>query len=461
MRLARLGILTVALTLLASVAQAATWTAPATLSTCAPAIDPAVVFPFSMPSTRSGRGAILWLGGAPSCGGGNPAPATLDSATLHSDDQPSVPRAIISGRRIVGPLEAATTTAGQIVAVVGDTGIPSAGLPGALFGEGFAGGALHALAPLGGPAQLVATADGYIGDADVAATITTPGGEQVIELREQRHFATSFAPPVALDEGFAPITALAVAMDFRADSIVLWAQAGKVHAQWISNLGRAQPAQVLGPGGYAPQLAAVLSDNNHAFVMWTNEPAPGVAGRTRIYLEHSGNNVVFPSRAHTLAAFTEPPAQRLTPHSIALVRVTPSEGVLAAWTLVHDGSYVVQAGGLTSTHVLPTATLEQPGADLRLAALAAGPENDVVAVLERAPRSAAGFDATQQAILAARTVPGGPGGIAFETPVELAAAGPNIQPSVAIDPASDRAVAVWQTIVGVFPAVAYAVRGGP
>jgi hypothetical protein len=128
---------------------------------------------------------------------------------------------------------------------------------------------------------------------------------------------------------------------------------------------------------------------------------------------------------------------------------------------VHGGSYVVQAGGLTSTHVLPPATLAQPGADLRLAALATGPANDVVAVLERAPRSAAGFDTTQQAILAARTVPGGPGGIAFETPVELAPAGPNIHPSVAIDPSSDRAVAVWQTIVGVLPAVAYAVRGGP
>ena len=56
---------------------------------------------------------------------------------------------------------------------------------------------------------------------------------------------------------------------------------------------------------------------------------------------------------------------------------------------------------------------------------------------------------------------GGPGGVAFETPAVLAAAGPNGAPSVAIDPANDRAVAAWQTMVGALPTVAYAVRGGP
>jgi len=462
MPLARLVICAVALSSVVSVAAAATWTGPATLATCAPASDPSVVFPFSAPDRRSGRGAILWLGGAPSCSGAGGDPATLDSASLHSDDAPGVPRAIVSGRRLVGPLTTATTTAGQIVAVAGDTGAPSGALPGALFGEGVAGGSLHSLAELGGPAQLVATAVSYIGDADVASTTTAVGGDQLIELREQRHYATSFARPVVLDEGFAPITALIVAMDFRADSIVLWVQGGQAHAQWISNTGRASRPQVLGPAGYAPQLAAVLSDNNHAFVMWTNEPAPGVPGRTRIYLEHSGDNVSFGApHPHTLAAFTEPAGQRLTPHAIALVRMTPSEGVLAAWTLAQGGYYIVEAAGLTSTQVLPPARLAAPGADLRLAALATGPDDDVVAVLEQAPRAATGFDTSQQAILAARSVPGGPGGVAFEAPTPLAAAGPNSAPSVAIDPATDRAVLAWQTVVGALPAIAYAVRSGP
>jgi len=462
MRLARLATLTVALTLLAAAhGQAASWTAPATLQTCGSAIDPKVVFPFSLPSARSGRGAILWLGAAPSCSGAGGAAGTLDAATLHTDDQPSIPRAIVSHRHLLGPLETATTTLGQLVAVVGDAGTAAGGGPGALLGEGLAGGALHIVVPLGGPDQPVATADGYIGDADVVTTATGLGGQRLIELREQRHYAASFASPVTLEEGFAPITALYVGMDFRGDSIVLWAQGGEVHAQWVTNSRRIYPPQVLGPAGYAPQLAAVLSDNDHAFVMWTDEPAPGAAGEARIFLEHSANNVTFPSGPRTLIAFSEPPAQRLTPGAIALARVAPSEGVLAAWTLVQGGDFVVQAAGLTSASVLPAATISQPGADLRLAGLATGPRNDFVAVLESAPRSAGGFDGTQQAILAARSTPGGPGGVAFETLTQLAPPGPNSAPSVAIDPKTDRAVVVWQTVVGALPAVAYAVRSGP
>jgi hypothetical protein len=462
MRLARLATITVATTLLvASSVEAATWTAPATLQTCAPASDPKVVFPFSYPSTRSGRGAILWLGGAPSCAaGGSSTASTLDSATLHSDDQPSVARAVVSGHQLVGPLESAGTAAGQLVAVSGDASSPAGGRAGALLAEGLAGGVLHVLVALGGPDAPVATADGYIGDADVATTATGIGGDQLIELREQRHYSYTFGAPVILQEGFAPITVLYVAMDFRGDSIVLWAQGGEMHAQWVTNQRRVYAPQVLGPAGYAPQIAAVLSDNGHAFVMWTDEPAPGAAGQARIFLEHSGNNVQFPAAPGLLAAFGEPRAQRLSAGAVALVRMTPSEGVLAAWTLVQGGNFVVQAAGLTSNHVLPRATIATPGVDLRLAGLATGPKNDFVAVIESAPRGASGFDAAQQAILAARSVPGGPGGVAFETPAQLAAPGPNSAPSVAIDPGSDRAVVAWQTVAGGLPAVAWAVRTG-
>ena len=461
MRLARLATITAAAAVIVVPhAQAATWTAPATIATCAPAVDPKVVFPFSLPSTRSGRGAIMWIGGAPSCNGIAGEASTLDSATLHSDDQPSIPRAVVFGHDLVGPLRGASTTAGQLVAVAGDEGLAAGGRPGALMAEGLAGGELHMVAPLGGPDGQVATADGYIGDADIVSTATALGGEQLIELREQRHYETAFARPVVLAEGFAAITTVAVGMDFRGDSIVLWAQSGEVHAQWVSNVGEASPPQVLGPAGYAPQLAAVLSDNNHAFVMWTDEPAPGAGGQARIYLEHSANNVSFGPPPPPLATFAEPLEQRLTPGSIALTRLTPSEGVLAAWTALVDGNYVVQAAGLTSTRVLAPATIAQSGSDLRLAGLASGPDDDYIAVLESAPRRAAGFDASQQQILAARSTPGGPGGVAFETPTVLAGPGPNSAPSVAIDPDTDRAVVVWQTVASGLPAVAWAVRTG-
>jgi hypothetical protein len=82
-------------------------------------------------------------------------------------------------------------------------------------------------------------------------------------------------------------------------------------------------------------------------------------------------------------------------------------------------------------------------------------------VLERAPRAATGFDSDEQAILAARTVPGGPGGVAFEPPAVLAPEGANSAPAVAVDPASDRAVVAWQSVIGGDREIAYAVRGGP
>ena len=445
--LARLSIATVALALLAAGASAATWSQPATLASCAPARDPQVVFPFSEPSQRSGHGAILWLGSPPGCS--KAGAVALDWATLHSSDQPSIARTALAGPRLAAPLAATGTTAGQIVALAG------AGA-GTVLAEGATQAGLRALATIGAPATL---ADGYIGDADVVS-VERSHGRQVIELRAQRHYARSFAAPVTMPEGAAPISSLTVALDFRADSIVVWVQSGEVRAQWVSNAGRPSPPQVLGPAGYATQIAAVLSDNDRSFVIWAEQPAPGSSAQTTIYLDHSAANVTFSAPPRVIASLRQPPAQRLGPGAVALVRVTPSEGVLAAWPIIAAGDYAVQAAGLTSTRVLPSATISQAGADLRLAAIATGPRDDVVAVLERAPRAPAGFDQTRQAILAARTVPGGPGGVAFETPILLAPAGSNSAPAVAVDPDSDRAVLAWQTVVAGHAQIAYAIRGG-
>jgi hypothetical protein len=261
-------------------------------------------------------------------------------------------------------------------------------------------------------------------------------------------------------EGSAPITSLAVSLDFRADSIITWVQAGEVRSQWVSNAGSPSAPQVLGPAGYAPAIAAVLSDDNRAFVLWSDQPPPGSSAPTTIYLDHSAGGVTFTAAPRPIATLAQPPAQRLGGGAVQLVRETPSEGVLAAWPVMVDGDYAVQAAGLTSSQVLAPATISQIGADLRLVALATGPRDDVVAVLERAPRAATGFELSQQAILAAHTIPGGPGGVAFETPVLLSAQGPNSAPSVAIDPDSDRAVVAWQTVIGGHDQIAYAVRDG-
>ena len=446
MRSATLAALMAALaTGVAAAAGVAGWSPSTPIATCGPASDPHVVFPYRTPQSASGRGAILWLGATPKCG----SLPTLDAASLHSDDRLASARALSAPAAAGGPLETAMTTDGQIVAAYGVAGR-------ATLGETFAGHPLHAASPLGGPAELVATANGYIGDADVVSTAGR-AGRPVLQLREQRHYETAFAAPVTFSSaGSGPITALAVGMDFRADSIVVWAQGGEVYARWVTNTGVVHPLRTIGPAGYAPELAAVLSDNNHAFVMWTDEPPPGTSATATIYLEHSGNEVTFgPPR--TLVSFTEPAEQRLTAGSIALARMSPSEGVLAAWTWLSGANYVVSAAGLTSAGAVGVQTLSQPGSDLRLAALAAGPRDDAVAVLESARRASRGFDETSQAILASR-IPGAAGGASFGALAQLAPAGLNGAPSVGIDPASDRAVVAWQTSQGGEPALAYAVR---
>ena len=63
---------------------------------CAPARDPQVGFPFSEPSRRSGRGAILWLGSPPGCA--LAGAVTLNAATLHTSDRPGVARSALEGR---------------------------------------------------------------------------------------------------------------------------------------------------------------------------------------------------------------------------------------------------------------------------------------------------------------------------------------------------------------------------
>ena len=361
----------------------------------------------------------------------------------------------------MGPLESATTTAGQLVAVAGDPADAVGGRPGALLGEGLAGGVLPVVVPLGGPDSPVATADGYIGDADVVSTATSLGGDQLIVLREQRHYARSFARAITLEEGFAPITALTVGMDFRGDSIVLWAQGGEVHAQWVTNDGDVYAAQLLGPAGYAPALAAVLSDNDHAFVMWTDEPAPGRPGEAQDLPRALGQQRRSAGRA--AAARDVRRAGGPAPRA-GLDRAGPGHALGGgAGRLDADLGRQLRGAGRRTDELPGAAGGDDRGARRRPAPRRArrpARDNDFVAVLESAPRSPSGFDASQQAILAARSVPGGPGGVAFETPTQLAAPGFNSAPSVAIDPDSDRAVVVWQTVVGGVPAVAYAVRTG-
>ena len=421
------------------------WTAPASVAACGPALEPRVVFPYSAPNVRSGAGAIVWLA---RCDG-----RTIDAAVLGGNDQPSAAGPLTRGAaahvELSAPLATAGTTRGQIVAVAGAHGE-------AMLGDGFARAGIDKLRVLRGDGSPVATQVGFIGDVDVA-TVRRRGAGYAIVLLAQRHFQHRFGRPLRLAAGPARPSALVLAMDFRADRLVIWDAAGELYARYVTNDGRVARRQKLGPAGYAPQVSAVLSDDDRAFVLWSDEPPPGVAGTARVLLAHSAFGPRFHG-ARTLSLLREPPDLRLTAGAVAAERLS-SEGVALLWPAMSgSGDLVLDAAGATTGGVQPPSVVSLPGQDVRLGAVATGPDDEVVALVEVAPRRATGFDFSRQAIYAIRSnVVRQPDGLGFGALGELAAPGPNSAPSVAVDPDSDRAVAVWQTLVSRKPGIEWSV----
>jgi len=436
------------------------WSAPATLATCGAARQPKVVFPFKAPDELVGSGAIVWLG---ACGAGPGTGATIGIADLGGDDRPQAPRALLAGAaartRLLAPLYALGTATGEIVTVAGSAGASVLGSPEAVAADGVASADVERLRPLGGPDTPLATMDGFIGDADVATIAGSADGGYEIVVRAQRHYAKALHGRRILPVGPARPSALALGMDFRADRLVVWAQRGQIWAQDITNDGRIRARQLLGPSGYAPQIAAVLSDDNRAFVIWTDEPPPGAGGATQILLAHSAVGPTFHG-ARTLASFTEPAGVRLTPGAIGAERLS-DEGVALLWPAMVAGNYVVEAAGVTQTGVRPPSVLAEAGQDVRLAAVATGPDNELVVVLALAPRTASGFDQLHQELLATRSdVVRASTGLGFGPLDVIAPSGANIDPSVAIDPGSDTALAAWQTSAAGVPQIEYALGSG-
>lgn len=433
------------------------WTAAATLQTCAGAVQPKVVFPFSTPAVRSGEGGIIWLGSSPSCTDVGSGVKTIDVAALHSDDQPAPPRGLTVGAAartsLAGPLYSAGTTHGQIVAIAGSSADGEA-----MLADGSAASGVDRLESLGGQDALVATMDGFIGDVDVA-TVIQVAGQYEIALRAERHYASSFARPLDLPVGTGTVGTLALGMDFRADRIVVWAQGGYVWAQYVTNDGHVKSRQLLGPSGYHPQIAAVLSDDDHAFVLWTDEPPPGSSGTASVLLAHSSFGPTFHG-AVRLASFTEPADVRLTPGAVAAERLS-SEGVALLWPAMAGANFVVDAAGATATGVLTPSVISEPGQGVRLGAVATGPRNEVVVLVEVAPRTADGFDEAHQEILATRSNEvRDPDGLGFGALTPLTSAGANTDPSVGVDPDTDAAVAAWQATLFGVPSIQYSIGSG-
>ncbi len=507
--LARLGLCaTLGWVLCAAPAALASWSRPARLSGCARALStapPLIVFPDSAPQTRSGPGALLWTGlsecgrSTPSVGGtggtaaahktsgasakdggggaARSAPAnaagaaTAFGAPLRANGLPGAGRALsVAAGGLAQIAAAAGTTAGQVAVLGSSDGAATA----AALVEGRAVGAFPAAQPLGGPAAPVAVFNGYLGDAALATTAHTRRGWE-LAVRSQRHYSDSFAAPRLLPIGRLPPSALAVTMDYRSETLVVWASDGEIYARELPTGHAAGPVQKLGAGGADPELQALLSDDGRAIVAWRIQ---GPLTTTSIDVSISSASLRF--GAPTVVERFRDPRGFVPAHgSLRLTRMS-SEAVMMAWPGLRAGRYVVRAspvslrrgvwapvtvsGSPAAQAGVPAgaAARHRPATDAMLADLVPGPRAEVLALWTTTPRLQSGApDPARRAIEAAWGHYGGHGEALFAPPETVAAPGPNGAPAAGFDPQSDTALAAWAAGTAT-PRIDYAQRAaGP
>jgi hypothetical protein len=381
-------------------------------------------------------------------------------AAISPEDIPGAPirPRTAAGRTIAlrGPLDATAGPQGHVV-IAGTSAERQTGPAGGLLlTEGRAGGPFAAPLALGGPASTFAFATAYLGDA-AFASLADHRGRIGVQLRVQRYYASAFAPPVQVsapggggDVGTGSIEALAVALDFRSDRLVVFSLRGSLFARELPGKGAPHAVQRLGPSPPAgAHVAAVLSDDNRAIVAWTVRHG----GQTSVYVSQSQPGVRF-TEPQLLEEFPDPPGLPGYLDSPQLVRLS-SESVILAWTGAVAGHWAIRAAAIDQRGVLPPSTISPAGRDALLADLAPGPNDEALALWTEPQPTAAGLDLGAQAIFAARGFDGYPEQVKFAAPELVAPPGPNSDATVAFDPDSDRALAAWRSGAG---ALAYAIR---
>jgi hypothetical protein len=401
------------------------WSAPASPPGCAAALatpGPLVVFPSASPLVGSGPGALLWT--APrgcavpgvSVGG---AAQTL-GATLGVNDLP--------GRGLAFVTAATGTAAGDVLTV---------GAPGA------------------------AAVSGYLGDAVLASSVRLPRGGWELAVRTQRHYNTALGRPRLVSAGAGPVEAVAAALDYRAEILLVWAARGEVYARELPAAGAAGPARRLGPAGADPEIGALLSDDGHAIVAWRSQSAAvGGDADTAIELslfQRGPGATLEPGSLRQVERFRDPPGYPPPPGSLRLIRLS-SEAVMLGWTgRGANGRYVVRASpvslrrGVWAPVTISGATGPR-GVDAVLADLVPGPHAEALALWSAGPRLSSDAPGRAgsgpRAILAAQGHYAGAGEVAFAAPEPVAPRGPNGTPVAAFDPQTGRALAAWVTLAG-------------
>lgn len=426
-------------------AGATSWTLPATLSDCG-GEDAQVAFPSDAPSSASGPGAVVWSASATCDSGAGARVAQVNSADL--------PRAGVSPTSAAGQalaLTAPLAVSGAphgLIAIAG-TAADDPGVGRAI--EGPAGGPFTVLAPTAGFSAPFALARGYLGDVALAApSHSTRGAGGALALHVERYFGASFTRNQRVAARAGALQALAVALDYRTDALVAWAHAGALYVRALPGRGPARPLQRLARVGSHLSVAAILSDDYRGIVVWSEQRGT----QTSVYLDQSAVGLRF-GAPQLLERFQDADGLSAPAGSPRLIRLS-NESVMLAWAGVAAGHWVVRAASIDQHGVGTPSTIAAPGTDALLCDLAPGPAGDALVMwAEPQQREGAGPDLAEESLFAARGVNERPRRAIFEAPEEVAPPGELSEVSLALDPASDRALAVWRSEGG---ALQYAVR---
>ena len=318
--------------------------------------------------------------------------------------------------------------------------------------QGPAGRPFAALGAIAGQASRGALTTAYLGDVAVASP--SAGAADGADLRVERYFAHGLSTASSVvGAGGGAVQALTIGLDYRTDAIAVWRQAGALYARDLPASGRAQPTQRLAAAGPQPRITALISDDNRAIVAWADERA----GTTSVYLDYSGSGVRF-GAPRLLERFANPAGLPYPSGSPRLVRLS-SESVMLAWTGAQQGHWVVRTAAIDLNGLRTISTIDTGDHDALLSDLEPGPRGEALALWSEPQRTPHGaLDMARQAIYAARGIDAHPNRTIFGAGERIAAPGPNSEATVAIDPQSDRALALWRGERGT---VRYAIRAGP
>jgi hypothetical protein len=425
----------------------ASWSPPATLSPC-PAAGPAhATFPRESPTHATGQGAVVWAAAPHAC----PAGAGTVVAPIGAGDTPGAPSyaRTASGAKLTlrPPLALAPAPHGEL-AIAGSASAPTRG-DGVLV-QGSAGGPFAPLGTIAGVLTPNALATGYLGDVAAASPTGGGGARSGARIDVERYFAHTLSPSRIVPASAGAVQALTVSLDFRTDAIAAWRQSGALYAHDLPASGRPQPTQRLASAGPATRIAALISDDNRAIVAWADERA----GTTSVYLDDSATGVRF-GKPQLLDRFTNPGGLPYPSASPRLTRLS-SESVMLAWSGARDGHWVVRTAAIDLNGLRKVSTISTPGTDALLDDLQPGPDGEAIALWSEPQRTPDGrLDLGDQAIVAARGIDARPGTTIFGGPEQVAPPGPNSDATLAFDPSSDRALALW---LGAGGDVDYAVR---